>query len=137
MKNYTLDSPFKMGEKHPEYGQSYWSSVLEQDTPVMFNLMSGDVQDGSVISAETVELKTSAKGKDYHRLKKVKIEGGPPVQAPQNAPASDLTEKLDAIAGDVKLLLSFVRQLQKDQEKDTVADFDIGDEPINLDSIPF
>lgn len=52
---------------------------------------------------------------------------------------SKLENKLDAIAGDVKLLLSFVRQLQKDepiQELDNVVE-DIGDEPMNLDDIPF
>lgn len=48
-----------------------------------------------------------------------------------------LETKLDAITGDVKLMLSFVRQMQKGEpELDTVVE-DIGDDPINLDGIPF
>lgn len=50
-----------------------------------------------------------------------------------------ITQKLDAIHGDLKLLMSWQRQDQK-QEKEFVPDVvveDIGDEPINLDDIPF
>lgn len=58
--------------------------------------------------------------------------------------AADLTkleQKLDAIHGDVKLALSFIRQQQKAETQpefplDNVVE-DIGDEPMNLDDIPF
>lgn len=61
----------------------------------------------------------------------------------------DITSKLDSIAGDVKLLLSFVRQMQKGNEPkpdpviDVNPDEDIslddfgGEEPISMEDIPF
>ena len=62
-----------MGEPDEKYGTTFWGETQEQLEPVMFNLMEGEPQVGDKITAEEVLLKTSKKGTEYHRLKKVKI----------------------------------------------------------------
>lgn len=77
MKTFTIAKVNKLGELDDTYGQQFWADVSEQLEPVMFNLVAGhEVGVGDTITAETVELKTSKKGKDYHRLKKVKVVDG-------------------------------------------------------------
>lgn len=75
MPTFTLKDPKKMGERDPKYGQSYWAYTQESQVPVKFNLMEGDVTDGQKITCEEYSVKTSAKGTDYHQLKKVRPEG--------------------------------------------------------------
>jgi hypothetical protein len=162
MKQYTLKDPKPLGDKDSKYGQTYWSYSHDSDFPVMFNLMEGEVHDGSVITAETVELKTSNKGTDYHRLKKVKISGQ---LTPPNATAgnptprftppaitpNDSSKMLRLIYDNTEKILGLVQSPQngtpslkdewdkvapKDAEPDNIIE-DIGDEPMNLEDIPF
>lgn len=79
---YIIKSAFAMGEPHDTYGQSWYATVEDIQYPVMFNLMSGTVQEGDRITFEeqTVQTFKSGKnaGKEYRRLKKVKVEEGAP-----------------------------------------------------------
>lgn len=152
MKQLTLNDPKPLGDKDPKYGQTYWSYTHDQEHPVMFNLMEGEVYDGSVIAAETVELKTSSKGTDYHRLKKVKVIGQH--SEPQlPTPPPDSSKLLSLIYDDTQKILRLVGHKDNEQllerqptlastwrkttgQEDTVT-YDIGDEPINIEDIPF
>lgn len=80
MHEFTLKDPRKMGEHDPKYGQSYWAYTHESQMPVKFNLMDGDVHDGSKITCEEYAVRKSSKGTEYQQLKKVRVEGA---SAPQ------------------------------------------------------
>lgn len=143
-KQFTLIDPSKMGARHAEYGQTWWSDVEGGDQPVMFNLM-GEDELGlmSKIEAETVELKTSKKGTDYLRLKKVKVLGKGTTGEPEAAPVSgglqpDL-RMIYAVARDNNRLLKQLAGEEVKQAKsafDNVVDVD-PDEEIDLSQIPF
>lgn len=83
MDKYIIKTAFKMGEPHDTYGQSWYATIEELSVPVMFNLM-GDTQvqemDRITFEEQTVEHFKSGKnvGKEYRRLKKVKVEEGAP-----------------------------------------------------------
>ena len=98
----------------------------------MFNLMEGEVGDGSVISAETIEVKESKKGTEYHRLKKVRVvsRGEAPVPKDSDKFQEIVLAKLDEI-----LELLAKEPEPKLEEEEVVTD--IGDEPIDLSEIPF
>jgi len=164
MKQFTLKDPKELpGEPADiqKYGHSYWSYTHDSDVPVMFNLMEGSVQDGTTISAETIELKTSSKGTEYLRLKKVKVDG--PVQnVTSQTQINTSDDRIDTILETLEEVVELLVALhdskspiksgyEKAQEsraklskedaidvtpEDVVVD-DIGDEPINLDDIPF
>lgn len=83
MDKYIIKTAFAMGEPHETYGQSWYATVEELQVPVMFNLMGGtQVQemDRITFDEQTVEKFKSGKnvGKEYRRLKKVKVEEGAP-----------------------------------------------------------
>lgn len=83
MDKYIIKTAFAMGEPHDTYGQSWYATVEELQCPVMFNLMGGEqVQemDRITFQEQTVEKFKSGKnaGKEYRRLKKVKVEEGAP-----------------------------------------------------------
>lgn len=83
MDKYTIKTAFKMGEPHDTYGQSWYTTVEEIQCPVMFNLMGGQqVQemDRVTFDEQTVEKFKSGKnvGKEYRRLKKVKVQESAP-----------------------------------------------------------
>jgi len=83
MDKYIIKTAFAMGEPHETYGQSWLCRVEELQCPVMFNLMGGEqVQemDRITFQEQTVEKFKSGKnaGKEYRRLKKVKVEEGAP-----------------------------------------------------------
>jgi len=71
-----LKDPKILGEEHPTYGFSFWSET-DGDYPVMFNSKEGNILPGTRVTYETAELKTSSKGNEYLRLKKVKFEDNP------------------------------------------------------------
>lgn len=146
MPTYTLKNPKELGENDPKYGQTYWSYTHDSGTPVMFNLMDGQVGDGSVINAETVELKQSAKGTEYHRLKKVRVSGQQAITATKATDSELMLKKLDEILELLKhapegepasLAQRWYKTTAKPEVEEDVVITDIGDEPINLDDIPF
>jgi hypothetical protein len=187
-KQFTLKNPAKMGDKDPKYGQSWWSYTHDADTPVMFNLMDGEVRDGSVITTEEWVNKQSSKGTDYLRLKKVKVQGQESLGevrastadvkpaykdnsdgqrqgmcfnnanayisalSSEKMPAEKwadivweyanaLYAKGDLSGSDGSTTSQLPTQAEKPQQaalpKEDVVVMDIGDEPINLEDIPF
>lgn len=92
MHTYTLKNPSKMGDLHPTYGQAYWSYTEESDIPVKFNLMQGDVENGSTIECEEYTVKKGAKG-DFQQLKKVKVIGGSTITTSAKEPAGYTSKK--------------------------------------------
>lgn len=141
MKEFTLKDPRAMGDADPKYGQSYWSYTHDSQTPVMFNLMDGQVGEGSRISAETVELKTSSKGTEYHRLRKVKILGQQQVTTSHKTNEELILSKLDEVLSLLKEPKTLGQQWKDTTGKtpkqlDNVVE-DIGDDPIDLSAIPF
>jgi hypothetical protein len=102
MEKYTIKSAFKMGEMHDTYGQSWYATVEELQCPVMFNLLSDQqVQEMDRVSFETqtVEKFKSGKnaGKEYRRLKKVKVEEGlPRIVTPDTVKESMVSTDIEA-----------------------------------------
>lgn len=95
MDKYNIKSAFAMGEPHDTYGQSWYANVEEMAFPVMFNLMGGTtVQEGDRITyqEQTVEHFKTGKnaGKEYRRLKKVKVEEGLPRMATEDTAKASL-----------------------------------------------
>lgn len=126
MTIYTLtrDAAY-LGERHETYGWSVWCET--DKGPVMFNTQTQNILAGTQITAQDYEDKTSAKGKPYKRLKKVSIGEPAPAGTPETPSGEEVLSKLNAIQGDLKLVLSFMRQLQKEQDKspeDGVVDVD-------------
>ncbi len=106
MDKYNIKSAFAMGEPHDTYGQSWYATVEEMAFPVMFNLMGGTtVQEGDRITyqEQTVEHFKSGKnaGKEYRRLKKVKVEeGAPRIVTEDTVKASLIPTDLEARVND-------------------------------------
>lgn len=151
MEQFTIKTAFAMGEPHEQYGQSWYATVQEMAFPVMFNLMSGSVQEMDKITFETQEISKfkSGKnvGKEYRRLKKVRVlEGAPRMIQPNSKAAEQPSEVLSDIlkrlvALEDKVFGGDVEDRNDDSAKsetqlDDVVDYD-EQEPINLDSIPF
>lgn len=104
MKQFTFSKLTKMGEHDEKYGTSYWGETNEQLEPVKFNSMNQDITADDTIEVEDVLLKTSAKGTDYHQLKKVKVSHGEPARAiitgnitPSESQHPEIMAKLDQI----------------------------------------
>jgi hypothetical protein len=135
-----------LGPQDPQYGQRYWGNVEETEMAVSFNLMQPvDILPGSKLEFEERTIKETGPnskkpGTEYLFLKKVRVQGGQPLPQATSAPstAGSDTTKLDAIHGDVKLILSFIRQMQKGdtptKQLDTVVE-DIGDGNITIDDL--
>lgn len=147
MKEYSLKSVRPLGDNDPKYGQTFWCETYDQPEPVMFNLVGENVGEGACVSAETVELKTSAKGTSYHRLKKVKILPSRATSSREAAltpqlPPNDTKKTLELILENTSLILEAVKPKslgdtwRETTKPDNVVE-DIGDEPMNLDDIPF
>lgn len=128
MKQLTISKVSKLGENDPKYGQTYWAEVDEQNEPVMFNLMTGSVQEGDVVTAEEVLLKTSSKGNDYHRLKKVKVQE----TNPRQVNTTDIAKPQGEVIDDILKRLAKLEDAVFPEEVE-----DRNDDPINLDDIPF
>jgi hypothetical protein len=138
MKTFTLKNPTQLGDKDPKYGQAYWSFTHDQELPVMFNLMEGDVGDGSVITAETVELKESKKGTEYHRLKKVNVQSQGSITNAQPSQLDRIEAKLDQLLqGSDKSGYEKAKEVRAALPvTDSIAEVD-PDEEIDLSDIPF
>lgn len=132
MPQYKLKSPKKMGERHAEYGQTWWSDTPDSPKPLMFNLMSGEVGDGAVIEFEESVNKTSAKGTEYLRLRKVKINSAGDTSSP-SSPPNDTVKLLELIYDDTQAILKLVSPLI--EIPDEVAD--VPDGEISMDDIGF
>lgn len=91
-----LKDPKILGEKHPTYGYSVWSET-DGEYPVMFNVKDEKkLMPGVRITYDSSEEKTSAKGKDYLRLKGVKFEDAPGQAKPfekKQAPTFEIANK--------------------------------------------
>lgn len=131
MPQYKLKNPKPMGDRDEKYGQTWWSETHDAGKPVMFNLMSGTVGDGAVIEFEESVNKTSAKGTEYLRLRKVKVESVG--AAPSASPPNDTTKLLELIYDDTQAILKFVTPLI--EKPDEVVDVPEGD--VDLSDIPF
>lgn len=118
-KQFTIKRVNPLGDRDPKYGQTFWAEVDEQIQPVMFNLINGSVQDGDRITTTEVVLKTSGKGTEYHRLKKVTVQPG--TNQPQSA---DLESRVYALE---QAVFEGKEVKPKVEEEAT----------INLDDIPF
>lgn len=72
--SYTFSTdPKPMGEYDQKFGQTFWANVNEMDMPVMFNSQERFIDLEDKIEAEEQVMKKSAKGTEYYRLKKVKV----------------------------------------------------------------
>ncbi len=95
MQVFELKEPSIMGEEHPTYGFTFWS-LTDGEYPVMFNSKQGNIMPGTRIMAEEALLKTSKNGKEYLRLKKVKLEDSPgQTQAPFEPKAKPTFKQAD------------------------------------------
>lgn len=141
---FTADKLAPLGDFDNKYGQRYWGTVEESDLSVSFNLMSPvDILPGQTVEYEEKVIKETGPnsknpGTEYLFLRKVKVDGAKPLPEQTATTDGDIERKLDAIAGDVKMVLSFMRQLQKKVENplDAVVDVDENEE-ISLQDIPF
>ena len=137
---YTAKRITPLGDHDPKYGTRYWGSVHDSDMPVSFNLMNPvEINDGATLEFEEKVIKESKKGTEYFFLRKVKVEGNA-IQTSIPAP-TDLTsihEKLDKILSllDKSGYEKAKEVADKLPRQDNVTE-DIGDEPINIDDIPF
>lgn len=98
--------------------------------------MQGTVQEGDRITAQEVLLKRSAKGNEYHQLRKVKVEeGGPREVTKETVESNDLEARVskleEAVFGPKE---DKIREVASEVKDEVVTDVD---EEINLDDIPF
>lgn len=134
---YKVKKMNPLGDHDEKYGTRYWGEVEEADMPVSFNLMNPkDIPAGAELEFEEKTIKETKKGTEYMFLRKVRVLGGAPSQT--QLPAPDITQKLDAIIGNQKLMMSWLRELagKEEPEEDKVVDVD-PDEEVDLSSIPF
>lgn len=135
MEKYVIKTAFKMGEADPKYGQTWYCTVEEVPVPIMFNLMSGSVQELDRISFETQELHKfksgKNQGKEYRRLKKVKVEEHAPrlVEPANNSSIEERLKKLEEAV--------FGKEEVENRNDDSAQSETDDDEQINLDDIPF
>lgn len=116
MRVFTIVKAAPMGEPDEKFGITYWATVKEGDTPVMFNSHRADMLDGRQIVAEEVEEKESKNGNAYLRLKKVKV-GEPangqepsfdaPKASPSEVTLDILNHKLDEVIETLNKLVGF------------------------------
>lgn len=131
MKSYTLNKVDKLGDYYEKYGQRYWAECDEQLEPLMFNSQNQGIEAGMKITADEVLLKTSAKGIEYHGLKKVKVDG----QASPNA--ARVADIKDTETTDIKRQLERIeRKIDRLLGVDEVAEVKENEE-ISLSDIPF
>lgn len=141
MDKYIISSAFAMGEPHDTYGQTWYAKVEEMQYPVMFNLMSGTVQEGDRITFEeqTVQTFKSGKsaGKEYRRLKKVKVEEGAPRVVTADTIERHMAEdqKNNDLEARVKALEDKVFGVKLPSGDRVITE--ISDDPIDLSEIPF
>ena len=134
-RQFLLTKVTPLGEADPKYGQTYWGEVAEQLEPVMFNLMNSSVEVGDRLECEDVLLKTSSKGKDYHRLKKVKVIGGGGISAPKPAANDQLGELLQLVR---EIHAATVTKTVPKVENKVDEVFPVNEEePFDMSSIPF
>lgn len=138
MPKYTIAKASQMGDPDPKYGATWYCETQEQLEPIMFNLMSGVVNVGDKVTCEEVLLKTSAKGNDYHRLKKVKVIPGEQThtEAPQpsftptqgSIPESKIEQLLELVKENNEMLkqLTYIPNKPTDDSED-----------VDMSEIPF
>lgn len=139
MKQFTLSKVDKLGDADEKYGQTYWCETQEQLEPVMFNSMSQNISVGDSITAEEVLLKTSNKGKEYHRLKKVKTvsDGSQATGASSNAQTGSVSEsQINQLLELVKENNDMLRKLT-DPNYGKQGDVVVDPDDIDINSIPF
>lgn len=98
--SFTVKTAFKMGEYDEKYGQTWYCTVEEIGQPVMFNLMDKEqtVQEVDKITFEEQLVQTfksgKNQGKEYRRLKKVKVLEGAPRLIDNSPPKTSLEERV-------------------------------------------
>lgn len=108
MNIYTITKVSKMGEAHPEYGQTWWGEVKESDFPVMFNSKTAYIAEGQVLTCEEQERKQGKKS-EYLRLKKVKLaQSDKPAETPTASKADHSYSILMELKKQTKLLEKLV-----------------------------
>ncbi len=145
MGNYTVKKVGPIGDHDVKYGQRYWGTVEEADMEISFNLMNPrDIEPGMKLDFDEKVIRETKGSPDkppreYMQLRKVRVSGVAPGQQTVT-PAPDITQKLDAIIGNQKLIMSWLRQLVGDEKEEDAPDkvVEVDDEEeINLDDIPF
>lgn len=135
-KQFTLDSVTKLGDHDEKYGTTYWCETRQQLEPVMFNSMDQHIGPGAEITCEEVLLKTSKKNKEYHRLKKVTVMShGEGEQQKSASPAPSSDELLTLVKDNNRMLKILTGEVEEKPKQDVVHD--VGEEPIDLNDIPF
>lgn len=135
-----------LGAHDEKYGTRYWGTVHDSDMSVSFNLMSPvDIPEGAELEFEERTIKETGPnsknpGTEYMFLKKVKVLG-----ASTPLPKDD-KKLLELVYADTQRILQLLKQdtpaqslkeqWDKTVEKDEVVE-DIGDEYIDIGSIPF
>lgn len=117
---FELKDPKILGEEHPTYGFTFWSET-DGDFPVMFNSKQGNILPGTRIMAEESEERTSKNGKDYLRLKKVKLEDSP------EQPKVPFTKKAEPV---------FKKEENKYQKDVTSIPLDVWRTLIGIQGVP-
>jgi len=121
MKVFTITKADPMGEAG-EFGQSFWAEVEGSDLPIMFSKKGiKEIPAGSQLVAEEHVEKTSKKGNAYLFLKKVKLELALPDKTSEDG-SNDVMDKLNAMHGDIKILILKVRQLAGVEDEPTDPD---------------
>ena len=72
MNEYFLSKCSPMGEADEKYGVTYWAESPGSQVPLMFTTHA-EVATGDTISFDSMAPKVSSKGKNYMRLKSVKV----------------------------------------------------------------
>lgn len=127
-----------MGDPHPEYGQTWWGKAKETDFPLMFNTKTSYIGEGQVLTAEEQEKKTSGKGTEYLRLKKIKLaeKEEPKTEAKASSQISEGQFKL--IYGELRAIHAIVEKLSgEDTVAEPTPDEISGKDEIDLSEIPF
>lgn len=146
MNIYTLKQDAKvLGERHPDYGYTYWAYVHESDFPVKFSSHKTGFLEGRKIVADEQE-KRQGKKSEYLQLKKVQLadSGSPKAggQVPTNpSPAMQASQSPGLAVGHFNLLMKELRDINKKVDKlmgeETVIDDPAEiDKPITEDDMP-
>jgi len=137
----------KLGDYDPKWGQKYWGNVSDDLLPISFNSQDQNIVSGSKITAEEKIMKKSAKGTDYWQLKKVKVVGvanDVDRRSASHGSQSQLDrierkiDKLLGISDDLDNRILDEKGLSRAMEESEISmDDNIGEDPVDIDAIPF
>jgi hypothetical protein len=132
----------KDGDDTDQYGFTWYATVEEVDVPVMFNLkeeFTAQVLDKVSFETQEIHKFKSGKneGKEYRRLKSVRIEQATPRDAPARKPSP--TAGYNMVDFENRIAKIEAKVFGKDQptKEPLPEDTTDYDKPIDLSSIPF